>query len=197
VLFEKLQPRLRVDSPSARSSRQFERLAPPDWPNDSPFAPLPKRGNDPPHPCVALSGGARWRPRAGRRYFCRCRITHDFTDPAPAFCCRRAWRFSRLASASALDVHIPILERAHASAGVGLSCDLGSPANLSYLDFMVRPLRGVTTTEYPLILGVVAVLMYGTYLALGSSVTSLANGIDSTLTAASRGAAAAESTPKP
>jgi Flp pilus assembly pilin Flp len=72
-----------------------------------------------------------------------------------------------------------------------------SPANLSYLDFMARPPRGVTTTEYALILGVVAVLMYGTYLALGSSVTSLANGIDSTLTAAARGAAAAESTPKP
>ena len=82
-------------------------------------------------------------------------------------------------------------------AGVGLGCDLDSPANLSYLDFMARPPRGVTTTEYALILGVVAVLMYGTYLALGSSVTSLANGIDSTLTAASRGAAAAESTPKP
>ena len=78
-----------------------------------------------------------------------------------------------------------------------LSCDLDSPANLSYLDFMARPPRGVTTTEYALILGVVAVLMYGTYLALGSSVTSLANGIYSTLTAASRGAAAAESTPKP
>jgi hypothetical protein len=27
-------------TPSARSSRQFERLAPPDWPNDSPFPSL-------------------------------------------------------------------------------------------------------------------------------------------------------------
>jgi Flp pilus assembly pilin Flp len=95
----------------------------------------------------------------------------------------------------------PIRERAdpyaHACAGVGLSCDLDSPTNLSYLNFMARSPRGVTTTEYALILGVVAVLMYGTYLVLGSSVTSLANGIDSTLTAASRGAAAAEATPKP
>jgi len=40
---------------------------------------------------------------------------------------------------------------------------------------MVRQPRGVTTTEYALILGVVAILMYGTYLALGSSVGSLAN----------------------
>ena len=80
---------------------------------------------------------------------------------------------------------------------MGLSCDLDSPADLSYLDFMVRQPRGVTTTEYALILGVVAILMYGTYLALGSSVGSLANGIDSTLTTAARGAAAAQSTPKP
>jgi Flp pilus assembly pilin Flp len=62
---------------------------------------------------------------------------------------------------------------------------------------MARPPRGVTTTEYALILGVLAALMYGTYLALGSSLGSLANGIDSTLTMASHGAAASQSTPKP
>jgi Flp pilus assembly pilin Flp len=38
---------------------------------------------------------------------------------------------------------------------------------------------GVTTTEYALILAVVAVLAYGSYLMIGSGVSSLANGIDS------------------
>jgi Flp pilus assembly pilin Flp len=64
-------------------------------------------------------------------------------------------------------------------------------------DSMARQARGVTTTGYALILGVVAIFIYGTYLALGSSVSSLANGVDSTLTAASHGAAVAEATPKP
>jgi Flp pilus assembly pilin Flp len=35
---------------------------------------------------------------------------------------------------------------------------------------MARQARGVTTTGYALILGVVAIFIYGTYLALGSSV---------------------------
>ena len=89
--------------------------------------------------------------------------------------------------------------RSRLCAGVGLSCDLDSPAKLSYLDF-ARLARHVarSTTGYALILGVVAIFIYGTYLALGSSVSSLANGVDSTLTAASRGSgAAAQSTPKP
>ncbi len=56
----------------------------------------------------------------GPALFLSLRITHDFTDPAPAFCCRRAWRFSRLASALALRrasltlrsmFTLPILER--------------------------------------------------------------------------------------
>ncbi len=62
---------------------------------------------------------------------------------------------------------------------------------------MVGKPRGVTTTEYALIMAVVAVLAYGSYLVLGSSMSSLASGVNSTLTTASRGAAAAESTPKP
>jgi hypothetical protein len=41
-----------VLTPSARSSRQFERLAPPNWPNDSPFPSLPKR-----HTVHALAHG--------------------------------------------------------------------------------------------------------------------------------------------
>ena len=64
-------------------------------------------------------------------------------------------------------------------------------------EFMVRNTRGITTTEYALILGVVAVLVYGTYRVLGSSVSSLVGGVDSTLTAGYRGASAAEATPKP
>ena len=64
-------------------------------------------------------------------------------------------------------------------------------------EFMVRNTRGITTTEYALILGVVAVLAYGTYRVLGSSVSSLANGVDSALTMTSHGASGAEATPKP
>jgi Flp pilus assembly pilin Flp len=64
-------------------------------------------------------------------------------------------------------------------------------------ELMVRKTRGVTRTEYALILGIVAVLAYGTYRVPGSSVSSLTTGVDSALTTASRGASAAEATPKP
>ena len=47
---------------------------------------------------------------------------------------------------------------------------------------MLRTLRGQTMTEYTLILAAIAVAVYGTYLALGNNVSSLANGVDSTLT---------------
>jgi Flp pilus assembly pilin Flp len=57
--------------------------------------------------------------------------------------------------------------------------------------------RGVTAIEYALVLAALAFMVYGTYLVLGSSVSSLANSVDSTLTAASRRAAGAEATPKP
>ena len=32
--------------------------------------------HDSTHALVALSGGARWGPRLGRRYFCRSLVTH-------------------------------------------------------------------------------------------------------------------------
>jgi|GraSoiStandDraft_59_1057299.scaffolds.fasta_scaffold1526153_2 Flp pilus assembly pilin Flp len=62
---------------------------------------------------------------------------------------------------------------------------------------MVRKPRGMSTAEYGLILAAIAVVAYGSYLVLGSSVSSLVSGVDSTLTTASRGAAATEATPKP
>jgi Flp pilus assembly pilin Flp len=49
-------------------------------------------------------------------------------------------------------------------------------------EFVVRSARGQTMTEYTLILAAIAVAVYGTYLALGNNVSSLANGVDSTLT---------------
>jgi Flp pilus assembly pilin Flp len=49
---------------------------------------------------------------------------------------------------------------------------------------VVRETRGQTMTEYALILAAVAVVVYGTYKALGNNITSLANGVDSLLTSA-------------
>ena len=46
----------------------------------------------------------------------------------------------------------------------------------------VRSVRGQTMTEDALILAAIAVVVYGTYRALGNNVGSLANGVDSTLT---------------
>ena len=63
--------------------------------------------------------------------------------------------------------------------------------------FYARKPRGVTTTEYVLILGIIAVALYGSYRALGNNIGSLANGVDSTLTVASHGVSVAQSTPKP
>ena len=42
--------------------------------------------------------------------------------------------------------------------------------------------KGQTMTEYALILAAIAVVVYGTYRALGNNIGSLANGVDSTLT---------------
>ncbi len=44
--------------------------------------------------------------------------------------------------------------------------------------------RGQTMTEYALILAAIAVVVYGAYRAMGNSIGSLANGIDSALTSA-------------
>jgi Flp pilus assembly pilin Flp len=49
-------------------------------------------------------------------------------------------------------------------------------------EFVFRSARGQTMTEYTLVLAAVAVAVYGTYLALGNNIGSLANGVDSTLT---------------
>jgi Flp pilus assembly pilin Flp len=47
---------------------------------------------------------------------------------------------------------------------------------------VVRSTGGQTMTEYALILAAIAVVVYGTYRALGNNIGSLANGVDSTLT---------------
>jgi len=47
---------------------------------------------------------------------------------------------------------------------------------------VVRNTRGQTMTEYALILAAIAVVVYGVYRALGNNISSLANGIDSSLT---------------
>ena len=43
-------------------------------------------------------------------------------------------------------------------------------------------IRGQTMTEYTLVVVAVAVVVFGAYLALGNNVSSLASGVDSTLT---------------
>jgi hypothetical protein len=50
---------------------------------------------------------------------------------------------------------------------------------------------------YVLILGVIAVALYGTYRAMGTYIGWLVNGVDSTLTVASHGVPAGQSTPMP
>jgi len=47
---------------------------------------------------------------------------------------------------------------------------------------MVRNTRGQTMTEYTLTVTAIAVVVFGTYMALGNNVSSLASGVDSTLT---------------
>ena len=46
----------------------------------------------------------------------------------------------------------------------------------------VRLHRAQTMTEYALILGAIAIAVYGVYKVLGNSIGSLASGVDSTLT---------------
>ena len=47
---------------------------------------------------------------------------------------------------------------------------------------MVRNRKAQTMTEYIMIVSAIAVVVYGTYLALGNNVSSFANGADSVLT---------------
>ena len=53
---------------------------------------------------------------------------------------------------------------------------------ISARESVVRKTRGQTMTEYALILAAIAVVVYGTYKALGNNIGSLANGVDSALT---------------
>lgn len=53
---------------------------------------------------------------------------------------------------------------------------------ISARESLVRRIRGQTMTEYTLVLVAVAVVVFGAYLALGNNVSSLASGVDSTLT---------------
>jgi Flp pilus assembly pilin Flp len=47
---------------------------------------------------------------------------------------------------------------------------------------VVRKLRGQTMTEYSLLLASIAIVVFGTYRAMGNNIGSLAKGVDSTLT---------------
>jgi len=62
---------------------------------------------------------------------------------------------------------------------------------------MIRNPRSAATTEHALILAAVALVLFGSYLALGRSVSTLAGGVDSTLTAATNRTAGSQSTPQP
>jgi Flp pilus assembly pilin Flp len=55
---------------------------------------------------------------------------------------------------------------------------------ISARESLVRKTRGQTMTEYALILAAIAVVVYGTYRALGNNIGSLASGVDSALTSA-------------
>ena len=65
---------------------------------------VPDLPQDTAHALVALPDGLRWAPRCSWGQFGRSRVAHDFTGPAccAPFCCRRASRFARLASAFSL-----------------------------------------------------------------------------------------------
>jgi hypothetical protein len=47
---------------------------------------------------------------------------------------------------------------------------------------IVRSRKAQTMTEYIMIVSAIAVVVYGTYLALGNNISSFANGADSVLT---------------
>lgn len=62
--------------------------------------------------------------------------------------------------------------------------DLFTKAFLKVRERFVRFHRAQTMTEYALILAAIAVVVYGTYRALGNNIGSLASGVDSALTSA-------------
>jgi Flp pilus assembly pilin Flp len=49
-------------------------------------------------------------------------------------------------------------------------------------EYAIRKLRGQTMTECALLLASIAVVVFGTYRAMGNNIGSLAKGVDSTLT---------------
>jgi len=51
-------------------------------------------------------------------------------------------------------------------------------------EFAVWNRRGQTMTEYALILAAIAVAVYGVYAVMGNNISTLASGVDSTLTTA-------------
>ena len=51
-------------------------------------------------------------------------------------------------------------------------------------EYAIRRFRGQTMTEYALVLAAIAIAVYAAYKSLGSSVSSLMTGVDSTLTSA-------------
>jgi Flp pilus assembly pilin Flp len=64
----------------------------------------------------------------------------------------------------------------------GVKMELVTKMFIRARESVVRNTRGQTMTEYALILAAIAVVVYGTYKALGNNIGSLANGVDSTLT---------------
>ena len=60
--------------------------------------------------------------------------------------------------------------------------DVFNNAFLKVRERFVRLHRAQTMTEYALILAAIAVVVYGTYRALGNNIGSLASGVDSALT---------------
>jgi Flp pilus assembly pilin Flp len=51
-------------------------------------------------------------------------------------------------------------------------------------EILVKSRRAQTMTEYVLILAAIAIVVYGTYVALGNNISSFASGADSVLTSA-------------
>jgi Flp pilus assembly pilin Flp len=51
-------------------------------------------------------------------------------------------------------------------------------------EIVLRRTKGQTMTEYVLILGAIAIVVYSTYQLLGQNISSAISGVDSTLTSA-------------
>jgi Flp pilus assembly pilin Flp len=60
--------------------------------------------------------------------------------------------------------------------------DIFTKAFLKVRERLVCAHRAQTMTEYALILAAIAVVVYGTYAAMGNNIGSLASGVDSSLT---------------